>query len=301
VSTTDLATTDTATPPAQHGHAGVRTMVTSEWTKFRTVRSSWISLLIIVVMGIGFAALFSAVFANHWSQSSPGDRLQFDPVRISQSGSFVSEIVVGVLGALIVTSEYSTGSIRTTLASIPKRASMAWGKAIVLGVVLFVVTEITAFASFFTSQAVLLASGGKTLPNDASIASQLRLAHVPVLSITYSGVAMAVFREAIFLTLMALFAMGLGLLLRNTTGTISLYVGLLLILPILAQLLPSSINSHILPYLPSNLGVAMSTVASRHTDWAGTLVGPYAALGLVVLYVAVILGAGIVLLRRRDA
>ena len=263
MSTTDLATTDTTTPPAQHGHAGVRTMVTSEWTKFRTVRSSWISLLIIVVVGIGFAALFSAVFANHWSQSSPGDRLQFDPVRISQSGSFVSEIVVGV--------------------------------------VLFVVTEITAFASFFTSQAVLLASGGKTLPNDASIASQLRLAHVPVLSITYSGVAMAVFREAIFLTLMALFAMGLGLLLRNTTGTISLYVGLLLILPILAQLLPSSINSHILPYLPSNLGVAMSTVASRHTDWAGTLVGPYAALGLVVLYVAVILGAGIVLLRRRDA
>lgn len=121
MSTTDITTTDTTARQTPHGHAGVKTMVSSEWTKFRSVRSSWISLLIIVVVGIGFAALFSAVFANHWAQSSPGDRLQFDPVRISQSGSFVSEIVVGVLGALIVTSEYSTGSIRSTLASIPKR------------------------------------------------------------------------------------------------------------------------------------------------------------------------------------
>ena len=302
MSTVDATSAEVALPAASdHGHAGVVTMVRSEWTKFRSVRSSWISLLIIVVVGIGFAALFSAVFADHWTKSSPGDRLGFDPVRISQAGSFVSQIVVGVLGALIITSEYSTGSIRTTLAGIPKRTSMATAKAIVLGVVLLIVTEITAFASFFTSYAVLLASGGKQISKNATIASQLNLPHVPVLSITYSGVAMAVFREAIFLTLMGLFAMGLGLLLRNTTGTISPYVGILLVIPILAQLLPSSINQHILPYLPSNLGVAMSSVTSRHTDFAGNLVGPYEALGLAVLYVVVVVSAGIVLLRRRDA
>jgi hypothetical protein len=276
-------------------------MVASEWTKFRSIRSSWVSLLIVIIAGIGFAALFSAVFANHWPRSSPADRLQFDPVRISQSGSFISEIVVGVLGALIVTSEYTTGSIRTTLASIPKRASMASAKAIVLGVVLFVVCEVTAFVAFFVSQAVLLASGGKQLAKGASIVSQLHLDKVPVLSISSSGVAMAVFREAIFLTLMGLLAMGLGLLLRNTTGTISLYVGILLILPILLQLLPASIHDHVLPYMPSNLGVAMATVASRKTDFAGNLVGPWEAMILAVGYVIIILGAGIALLRKRDA
>ncbi len=283
------------------GRAGVRTLLASEWTKLRSVRSTWISLAVIVVGGIGFAALFSWVFANHWAQSGVADRAQFDPVRISQAGSFVTEIVVGVLGALVITSEYSTGSIRTTVASVPHRPAIAVAKGLILAVSLFVVTQITAFISFFVSEAVLLASGGHQVPVGETIAQQIRSASVPVVSITEAGVAPAIFRAALFLTLMGLLSLGFGLIVRNTAGTIALYVVLILVVPLLIQLLPSSIRDHIQPYLPSNLGTAMASQTSQHTDFAGTLLAPWIASIWVVAYVAISLVAGTVLLSRRDA
>lgn len=285
----------------RHGRAGLPEALRSEWRKLRSVRSTWISLIIIVVAGLGFAALFSALLANNWKHSSPVDRAQFDPVRISQAGSFISQIVVGVLGALIVTSEYANGSIRTTFAALPRRSTVVAAKAIVAGVVLLVITEITAFASFFVSQAVLLASGGRQLPAGASLLAQVKAGAIPVLSITAPGVPMALLRTGLYLTLMGILAVGLGFLLRNTTGTISLYVVVLLVVPILIQLLPSSIREPIQPYLPSNLGVAMETVGSKKTDFAGTLLDAWVATGVIVAYAAAILAAGAALLNRRDA
>ena len=99
----------------------------------------------------------------------PADQAQFDPVRFSQTGEFISQFVVGVLGALIVTSEYATGSIRTTLATVPRRTTVLAAKGLVVATVIFVVTEVTAFASFFVGQAVLSAHGGKTLPAGSTI------------------------------------------------------------------------------------------------------------------------------------
>lgn len=283
------------------GRAGLIPAMRSEWIKLRSVRSTWISLLVIVVAGIGFSALFSSVIANAWKNGSVADRAQFDPVRISQAGSFVTQIVVGVLGALVITSEYSTGSIRGTLAALPRRNPVVAAKAIVLGIVLLVVTELTAFASFFVGQAVLLASGGRQLPAGSTIVDQVRAGHIPVAAISTPGVAGALLRTALYLTLMGILAVGLGLILRSTTGTISLYVVLLLIIPILVQLLPSGIQEHLQPYLPSNLGVAMETVGSRKTDFAGRLLGTGPATALVVAYAAGVLTIGAVLLRRRDA
>ena len=283
------------------GRAGLPEAVRSEWSKLRSVRSTWVSLTIIVVAGLGFAALFSALIANNWKHSSIADRAQFDPVRISQAGSFISQIVVGVLGALVVTSEYANGSIRTTFAALPRRTTVVAAKAIVTGLVLLVVTELTAFASFFVSQSVLLASGGKQLPAGSSLLTQVKAAAIPVLSITTSGVPMALVRTGLYLTLMGVLAVGLGFLLRSTTATISLYVVFLLVIPILIQLLPSSIREPIQPYLPSNLGVAMETVGAKKTDFAGTLLGAWQATAVVIAYTAAILTAGAILLNRRDA
>ena len=288
-------------PEASHGRAGLSEAIRSEWAKLRSVRSTWISLAIIVVAGLGFAALFSALIANNWKDSSPLDRAQFDPVRISQAGSFISQIVVGVLGALVVTSEYANGSIRTTFAALPRRSTVVAAKALVAGAVLFIVTEITAFASFFVSQAVLLASGGKQLPAGATLVTQIKAGVIPVLSITASGVPMALLRTGLYLTLMGVLAVGLGFLLRSTTATISLYVVFLLVIPILIQLLPSSIRGPIQPYLPSNLGVAMETIGSKQTDFAGVLLDAWPATAVIVAYAAVILAAGAALLNRRDA
>jgi ABC-2 type transport system permease protein len=288
-------------PSTESGRAGLGQAIRSEWTKLRSVRSTWISLAVIVVAGIGLSALVSNVEATRWASLGPVDRAQFDPVRFSQTGEFISQFVVGVLGALIVTAEYSTGSIRTTLAAMPRRTTVLAAKAMVVAAVVFVVTQITAFISFFVSQAVLTAHGGKALPADSSILTQLRSSVIPVVTLADGGAVRAVILCGVYLTLLTLIALGIGFILRHTAGAISLYVGLLLVIPLVIGILPSSISGSIEKYLPSNLGLAMIVVTTRKTDFAGVLLSPWAATGLLALYAAIIVVLAGWVLARRDA
>ncbi len=296
-----MTTVVTELPSTERGRAGLRHEILSEWTKVRSVRSTWIALSVIVVAGVGLAVLVSNIEAGRWAGLHAGERAQFDPVRFSQTGEFLSQFVVGVLGALIVTSEYATGAIRTTLASVPRRTTVVAAKGLVIAAVIFVVAEVTAFVSFFASQAVLTAHGGKALPAGSSIVTQLKSAVIPVASITSPGAARAVFLCGVFLTLLTLIAFGIGFILRHTAGAISLYVGLLLVIPLIITILPSSISNSIEKYLPSNLGIAMIAVTTRRTDFAGVLMSPTAATVTLALYAAVIVAVGAWLLVRRDA
>jgi len=290
-----------ALPAFEHGRAGLSGQVRSEWTKLRSVRSTWICLVIVVVAGIGLSALVSNIEAGRWSQLGLADRAQFDPVRFSQTGEFLSQFVVGVLGALIVTSEYATGSIRTTLSATSGRITVLAAKLIVIGAVIFVVTEVTAFASFFVGQAVLVAHGGRALPAGSSILDQVHSAAIPVVSISDTGALRAVFLCGVYLLLLALVACAVGFALRHTAGAISAFVGVLLVLPLIVQILPSSLSGSIERYLPSNLGLAMILVSSRRTDFAGVLLSPWAAAGLLALYTAAVVVLAGILLVRRDA
>lgn len=283
------------------GRAGVRQAVLSEWTKLRSVRSTWIALVVVLVAGIGLSALVTNIEAGRWSMLGPADRAQFDPVRFSQTGEFISQFVVGVLGALIVTSEYASGSIRTTVATLPRRTTVVAGKGIVIALVIFVVTEITAFVSFFVGQLVLTAHGGRALPAGSSILTQIRSSAIPVVGITDSGALRAVFLCGVYLTMLTLMALGIGFILRHTAGAISLYVGLLLVLPLIVQILPSSLSDPIERYLPSNLGLAMIVVTTRKTDFAGVLLSPWAATATLVLYTTAFVAVGAWVLVRRDA
>jgi hypothetical protein len=206
-----------------------------------------------------------------------------------------------VLGALIVTSEYATGSIRTTLAAVPRRTTVLAGKAAVVGAAVFVLTEVVAFASFFIGQLVLTAHGGTTLRAGASIVTQVKSATIPVVSITDPGALRAVFLCGIYLTLLTLLAFGMGLMLRHTAGAISLFVGVLLVLPLIIDILPTSISNSIEKFLPSNLGLAMIVVTTRKTDFAGVLMAPWAAALTLALYTVVFVAIGGWLLVRRDA
>jgi len=289
----------TPLPAIDHGRAGLGGQVRSEWTKLRSVRSTWICLAIIVIGGIGLSALVTFIEADRWAHLGFADRAQFDPVRFSQTGEFLSQFVVGVLGALIVTSEYGTGSIRTTLATTSRRTTVLIAKVLVIGVVVFVVSELTAFASFFTGQAVLLAHGGKALPPGSSIIDQVRSPTIPVVSITDGAAARAVFLCGVYLLLLTLVACGLGFILRHTAGAISAFVGILLVLPLIVNILPSSFSTSFERYLPSNLGLAMILVTSRKTDFAGILLPPWQAAGLLAVYtLAVVVLAGWLLVRR---
>jgi hypothetical protein len=296
-----MTTVTVPLPSTEHGRAGLPHAILSEWTKLRSVRSTWIALLVVVVAGVGLSALVSNIEAGRWALLGPVDRLEFDPVRFSQTGEFLSQFVVGVLGALIVTSEYSTGSIRTTLACMPRRTTVWAAKGIVVAAVVFVVSEVTAFVSFLVSQAVLTAHGGRPLPAGSSIGAQLRSSTIPVVTLANGGATRAVFLCGIYLTLLTLIAFGIGFVLRHTAGAISLYVGLLLVIPLVIQIFPSSIGHPIEKFLPSNLGLAMIVVTTRKTDFAGVLFSPWAALGLMALYAAAMVLLGAWVLARRDA
>ena len=296
-----IAVTEPAFPSTREGRAGLRLSILSEWTKARSVRSTWISLLVIVVAGMGLSALVSNIEAGRWASLGVVDRAQFDPVRFSQTGEFISQFVVGVLGALVVTSEYATGSIRTTLATVPRRTTVLAAKGVVISAVIFVVTEVTAFASFFIGQAVLSAHGGRTLPSGSSIVTQVTSSSIPVIGITHPGAARAVFLCGIYLTLLTLLAFGFGFILRHTAGAISSFVGVLLVLPLIVQVLPSSIADPIEKFLPSNLGLAMIVVTTRKTDFAGVLMTPWMAAATLLGYTAVVVALGVWVLARRDA
>jgi ABC-type transport system involved in multi-copper enzyme maturation permease subunit len=283
------------------GRAGLAQAIVSEWTKLRSVRSTWIALAVVVVAGIGLSALVSNIEAGRWASLGPVDRAQFDPVRFSQTGEFISQFVVGVLGALIVTSEYATGAVRTTLAALPRRTTVLAGKGMVIAAAIFVVTEVTAFMSFFVGQLVLTAHGGRTLPAGSSILTQVTSSVIPVVSITDTGALRAVFLCGVYLTLLTLMAFGIGFIVRHTAGAISLFVGLLLVLPLIVQILPSSLSDPIERYLPSNLGLAMIVVTTRKTDFAGVLMTPWAAVVILALYTAALVTAGAWALVRRDA
>ncbi len=222
-------------------------------------------------------------------------------MRFSQTGEFISQFVVGVVGALIVTSEYATGAIRTTLATLPRRTTVLAGKGVVIAVAIFVVTEVTAFLSFFVGQLVLTAHGGRTLPAGSTIVTQVKSAVIPVVSITDTSALRAVFLCGVYLTLLTLLAFGIGFMLRHTAAAISLFVGLLLVLPLIVQILPSSLSDPIERFLPSNLGLAMIVVTTRKTDFAGVLMSPAAATITLALYAAAFVAVGGWILVRRDA
>jgi hypothetical protein len=110
-----------------------------------------------------------------------------------------------------------------------------------------------------------------------------------------------VFLCGVYLTLLTLMAFGIGFLLRHTAAAISLFVGLLLVLPLIVQILPSSISDPIERYLPSNLGLAMIVVTTRKTDFAGVLMAPGAAVATLAAYAAAFVALGAWVLVRRDA
>jgi ABC-2 type transport system permease protein len=248
----------------------------SEWTKLYSLRSARYSLLATVVMTIGFGIIASAATVSRWSSMSAADKATFDPLSTSLLGVRFGVLAIGVLGVLLITGEYTTGMIRSTMTAVPKRLPVLWGKTGVYAVVAFVVTIPAAFIAFFAGQAIL--SGQ----------------HIQI-AFSHSGVPLAVLGAALYLTLVGLFAMGLGAIMRNTAAGIATFAGIMFVVPPLISILPSSIANSIDPYLPSNAGQAMMQIGHH----ANTL-SPGAGLAVFAGYVAVAIAGAAILLTRRD-
>jgi ABC-2 type transport system permease protein len=276
--TAALETSDAAAlrPGSHYSFVGV---LRSEWTKLYSLRSTTWSLLATALLTIAIGILTCAVAAARWNQFGLIERLAFDPVRHSLAGVLFSQLAIGVLGVLVMSGEYGTGTIRSSLAAVPNRPLVLAAKIIVFSGVTVVVSEALSFTAFFVGQAVL---SGTT----------------PTATLGDPGVVGAVVTTGLYLTLLGLFALGLATIIRHTAGAISAFVGLLLILPLILQALPQSVIDAVAKYLPANIGVS---VTGTHPPGEFPTFTPWVGIGLLALYTAITLLVGTWVLVRRDA
>jgi ABC-2 type transport system permease protein len=250
----------------------------SEFTKFRTVRSTVWTLLVAVVLMIGISALFSAVTASQYHTFSPADLATFNPVSISLGGMMFAVVAFGVLGVLMISGEYSTGMIRSSLTAVPRRLPVLWGKLAVFAGVIFSVSLVASFISFFLGQALLNSH------------------HLGV-SIAAPGALRSVIGAALYVTVAGMIGVALGALFRNTAAGIATFAGIFFVIPPLTGLLPASISDHLTQYLPSYAGEAVWGGARGITD----ALSPWTGFALLCGYAAVLIVAAAMRLRRVDA
>jgi ABC-2 type transport system permease protein len=270
------ASTAPAPSRAYEGRVTLPNVLRSEWTKLWTLRSTRWSLLASVIAMAGLGPLIAAVQMSRWSHLQPHDRLTYDAINTGVGGYHLAQLAIGVLGVLVITGEYSTGMIRSSMMAVPRRLPVLWAKLLVFAAVTFVLMLIAALISFFAVQAIVTQ-------------------HHVQQGIGDPGALRTVIGAALFLTVLAVMCLGIGGILRNTAGGIATFVALLFVLPGISAILPSSVNDSISPYLPINAG---TTIASHSFDSPHHLtVGAGFALFCGYALVAV-LGAAISLVRR---
>ncbi len=271
----------TPTGPATLDRSAVkvtqRRVLVSEWTKFRSLRSTVWTLLIAVVLMIGLGALVSAVSASHYATASATDRATFSAVGTSLSGTLFAQLAVGVLGVLLISGEYGTGMIRASLTVVPRRLPVLWAKLAVFAGAVLVVSLVASSASFLLGQSLL----GR---------------HGLGVGITAPGALREVVGAALYLTVAGMIGVALGALLRTTAAGIATFAGVFFVVPPLMQLLPASVSDHVTQYLPSYAGGSL---------WGGNhglanALSPWVGFALLCGYAVVLVGAAAWRLRGVD-
>lgn len=273
MSTTALAARDVTGTGGQR--ATLPRVIRMEWIKFWSLRSTLYTLAITVLVVVGFGAIVSSVIG---SGEGPGQDDFGDPTAISLGGVTLAALAIATLGVLVSAGEYATGSIRATLAAVPARLPVLWAKAAVFAAASFVIMFAGVVAAFLTGQAIL---------ESRELASA---------ALSDPGVFRALVGAAGYLTGAGLIGVAVGALLRNTAGAITTVVGGLFLVPGLFNLLPQSWNDTVAPYLPSNAAGAFMAVQAT-----GSSLSAGAGLAVFAGYIAVLLAAAAVLLKRRDA
>jgi ABC-2 type transport system permease protein len=269
---TSPPSTRTGTAAARPGRwrAGLPHTMRAEWTKLVSLRSTrW--TLFVTATGtflVTFLATHGALHHNaQWYQG-------FDPTNQSLAGLAIGSLALGVLGILAISGEYGTGTIRASLAAMPRRGVLLTAKVVVVGLATLVIGEALSFISFFEGQAVL--RGG-----------------APTASLGQPGVLRAVALSGAFLALFALLGLGIGSVIRHTAGAIAVFAGVTFLVPILFN----SISHGIARFAPELIFANSIAAVVRQSNSLSVTIGVM----LMVAYCAVALGLGAVLLNRRDA
>jgi ABC-type transport system involved in multi-copper enzyme maturation permease subunit len=301
-----------ALPPAT-GSAGLRGVIASEFTKLRSVRSTYWTIIALVVVSVGIAALVGVGIGSN-IHNQPWNKAGTDATQSVLIPFFeLGQLIIAVLGAMAITSEYSTGMIRTSLTAMPRRGTVYLGKLIVLTSVTLVVSLVTSFVAYWVGQAALSGSGVATsLFHSTTIPAAVNMSPGPngpgggnpnytfvgTDVITAGHVFTAVFGSALFVTVVALIAFGLGAIIRHTAGAITSAIGLMFVLSIIVQILPDNWRWEIMRFFPDAAGRVISVTIGQGNQhlwsaWPQFLV--------TVTWAVVLVGIGGYLFRKRDA
>jgi hypothetical protein len=240
-----------------------------EWLKLRSVRSTGWILLAFAAGMVGFAVLVGANGPAHPDSS-------YDPTENLFTGLALGQLLIGVLGVLVLSSEFGSGSIRSTFAAVPHRGRVLAAKAAVTAAVTLVAGEALAFAAFAAFH--VAARHGLPLP-----------------SLGQPGVLRALLLGGAYPCLVALIGLGLAALIRHTVGAVAAVIGVVFVLPLL--LLPLGEHSAVMKFFPEIIAENSLTAVKPVTDSLSAGAG----FGMLCLYAAAALAAGGWALARRDA
>jgi ABC-2 type transport system permease protein len=259
----------------------VRRTLGSEFTKIRTVRSTYGTLVLLVLAAAAWCVAFCLGTVHNWPSMSAPDRASFDPVQSSVLGlALLGQLVIVVFGALSITSEYATGMIRTSLTVMPNRAVLYWSKLGVFAAVGLVLSLLTSFGVFFLGKALL----GRT--------------HV-AMSLSDPSALRSVLVTAMYVEVCGLFAYGMGALTRNTAAGLTIAYGCLALLPQLVKALPTGLNHALVRWVPG--GDALAVMTATNSGRPPHMFSAWGELAVFACYAAILVAAGAAQFGSRDA
>jgi hypothetical protein len=263
-------TAETRMPSGRYGPAQA---VRMEWIKLRSLRSTWWTLAVTVAATVGIAV---AVGLNSRDASA-------DLTNNALAGVVPGLLLAGALGVLTMTSEYTSGTIRATLAAIPRRPLVLAAKAAVFGAVTLIVGEVASFTAFFSATATL--RHGITAP-----------------TLGDPGVLRAVVLSGAAFCLIGLLGLGLGAIIRHSAAAVGVLVaGVYVIVQVVGFIAHSAA-----PYMPililaNSLSTTRPVTCGTDAASCPDFLSAWAGLGMLSLYAMIALTAGGWLLARRDA
>lgn len=248
----------------------------AEWIKLRSLRSTWYTLACLFLVGLGLTALSMSAAGQEYKDGTASERQTWDPTNLSLTTYIVAQLIIGVLGIMVVTSEYATGLIQTSLTATPRRHRVLAAKAVLATTIALVAGQTLMFASFLLGQALLTTQD------------------VPYARLGDAGVLSAVAGGGLYLSAIALLAVGLGAIMRATAGALTTLVGIVFLIPAFAGLFPSWLQG-LIDFWPTQGAAAVLTTVPD-PDYPH----PWLNLGGMCLGVAAVLVCAFVLFRRRD-
>jgi ABC-2 type transport system permease protein len=272
-----MTTAPVTKPPSPvAGNLTIDGVLRSEWTKFRSLRSTWWLLFGTVFLVAGLGVILVVLEING------GAPRQEPPYQVAQQiefGALITQLVLAVLGILMVTGEYGSGMIRISLSVVPRRLMVLWAKLGVLCVVVLPLTLVSSVVTFLLGELVWQSHHG--------------LRHV---GFGDPQVTRIVVGSGLVVAVMAICGLGIGAIIRSTAASIGTLVGIFFVLPIVAEVaLPRSVAS-LARFLPSNAGDAL---------WGGVIgprsMAPWTGFTLLCCYAAALVAVGAWRLRRGDA